>query len=255
MPARARAARRRLRRSSPPYNATVSVASSRNAIPLRDRRRLLFDQTVSNHTSRTMRAVLLLVFPLVTVAAPAQLSRAPATEVAVFAGGCFWGVDAVFKHVRGVVRVVSGYSGGSAATAHYGVVSTHTTGHAESVEVTFDPTQVSYGDLLRVFFTVAHDPTELNRQGPDEGPQYRSAIFYATDAQRQAAQGYMARLAPDHVFTRPIVTRAVPLVKFYPAEEYHQNYLARHPDQLYIVYNDLPKLAQLKERLPELYRP
>src|SRR3989449_3274233 len=116
-----------------------------------------------------MRAVLLLVFPLVTVAAPAQLSRAPATEVAVFAGGCFWGVDAVFKHVRGVVRVVSGYSGGSGATAHYGLVSSHTTGHAESVEVTFDPAQVSYGDLLRVFFTVAHDPTELNRQGPDEG--------------------------------------------------------------------------------------
>jgi len=127
-----------------------------------------------------MRALLLLVLPLVAAPAPAQLSRAPATEVAVFAGVCFWGVDAVFKHVRGVVRVVSGYSGGSAATAHYGLVSTHTTGHAESVEVTFDPAQVSYGDLLRVFFTVAHDPTELNRQGPDEGPQYRSAIFYAS---------------------------------------------------------------------------
>jgi len=202
-----------------------------------------------------MRALLVLVLPLVAAPAPAQFSRAPATEVAVFAGGCFWGVDAVFKHVRGVVRVVSGYSGGSGATAHYGLVSSHTTGHAESVEVTFDPAQVSYGDLLRVFFTVAHDPTELNRQGPDEGPQYRSAIFYATDAQRQAAQGYMARLERDHVFSRPIVTQVVPLVKFYPAEEYHQNYLARHPDQLYIVYNDLPKLAQLKERLPELYRP
>ena len=202
-----------------------------------------------------MRALLLLVLPLVAAPAPAQLSRAPATEVAVFAGGCFWGVDAVFKHVRGVVRVVSGYSGGSAATAHYGLVSSHTTGHAESVEVTFDPAQVSYGDLLRVFFTVAHDPTELNRQGPDEGPQYRSAIFYATDAQRQAAQGYMARLERDHVFSRPIVTQVVPLVQFYPAEEYHQNYLARHPDQLYIVYNDLPKLARLKEQLPELYRP
>ncbi len=204
-----------------------------------------------------MRAALslLLVFPLVTVPAPAQLSRAPATEVAVFAGGCFWGVDAVFKHVRGVVRVVSGYSGGSAATAHYGLVSTQTTGHAESVEVTFDPAQVSYGDLLRVFFTVAHDPTELNRQGPDEGTQYRSVVFYASDAQRQAARGYMARLERDHVFGRPIVTEVVPLVRFYPAEEYHQNYLARHPDQLYIVYNDLPKLAQLQERLPELYRP
>jgi len=202
-----------------------------------------------------MRAALLLVFPFLTVPAPAQLSRAPATEIAVFAGGCFWGVDAVFKHVRGVVRVVSGYSGGSAATAHYGVVSTHTTGHAESVEVTFDPAQVSYGDLLRVFFTVAHDPTELNRQGPDEGTQYRSAIFYATDAQRQAALGYIERLGRDHAFGRPIVTEVVPLVRFYPAEEYHQNYLARHPDQPYIVYNDLPKLARLEERLPKLYRP
>ncbi len=202
-----------------------------------------------------MRAVLLLVFPLLTAAAPAQLSRAPATEVAVFAGGCFWGVDAVFKHVRGVARVVSGYSGGSAATAHYGLVSTHTTGHAESVEVTFDPTQVSYGDLLRVFFTVAHDPTQLNRQGPDEGTQYRSAVFYANDGQRRAAVGYIARLEHDHVFDRPIVTEVVPLVRFYPAEEYHQNYLARHPDQPYIVYNDLPKLARLEEHLPELYRP
>src|SRR5437879_2115642 len=134
-----------------------------------------------------MRAALLLAFPLLTVPAPAQLSRAPAAEVAVFAGGCFWGVDAVFKHVRGVVRVVSGYSGGSAATAHYGQVSTHTTGHAESVEVTFDPAQVSYGDLLRVFFTVAHVPTPLNRQRPPEGTQSRSAIFYPTHAHPRAA--------------------------------------------------------------------
>src|SRR5438552_1926796 len=153
--------------SSPPYNATVSVASSRNAIQLRGRRRLLYDQTVSHHTSRTMRAVLLLVFPLVTVAAPAQLSRAPATEAAVFAGGCFWGVDAVFKHVRGVVRVVSGYSVGSAATANYGVVSAHTTAHAASVEVTFDPTQVSLGDLLRVLLTVEHVPQTHNCLGSD----------------------------------------------------------------------------------------
>jgi len=123
------------------------------------------------------------------------------------------------------------------------------------VEVTFDPTQVSYGDLLRVFFTVAHDPTQLNRQGPDEGTQYRSVVFYANDGQRRAAAGYIARLERDHVFDRPIVTEVVPLVRFYPAEEYHQNYLARHPDQPYIVYNDLPKLARLQERLPELYRP
>src|SRR5713101_863559 len=185
------------------------------AIHLRDRRRLLYDYAVPNHTSRTMRALLLLVLPLVTAAAPAQLSRGPATEVAVFAGGCFWGVDAVFKHVRGVVRVVSGYSGGSAATAHYNLVSTDTTGHAESVEVTYDPAQVTYGELLRVFFTVAHDPTQLDRQGPDEGTQYRSVVFYATDAQRQAAQGYIERLGRDHVFGRSIVTEVVPLVRFY----------------------------------------
>src|SRR3989475_8417140 len=240
MPARARAARRRLRRSSPPYNATVSVASSRNAIRLRGRRRLLYDQTVSHHTSRTMRAVLLLVFPLVTVAAPAQLSRAPATEVAVFAGGRFSGVDAVFKHVRGVARVVSGYSGGSAATAHYGVVSTHTTGHAESVEVTFDPTQVSYGDLLRVFFTVAHDPTELNRQGPDEGTQYRSVVFYANEDQQRITAAYIAQLESAHVFKHRIVTEVVPLKAFYEAEAYHQDYLNRHPESSYIQYNDLP---------------
>src|SRR5207245_7494697 len=202
-----------------------------------------------------MRAVLLLVFPLLTVAAPAQLSRAPATEVAVFAGGCFWGVDAVFKHVRGVVRVVSGYSGGSGATAHYGLVSTHTTGHAESVEVTFDPTQVSYGDLLRVFFTVAHDPTQLNRQGPDEGPQYRSAVFYANDGQRRAAAGYIARLERDHVFDRPIVTAAVPLVRFYPAEEDHQYCLPRPPDQPDTSYHHLPTLAPPADTLPHLHPP
>ena len=202
-----------------------------------------------------MRALLLLVLPLVAAPAPAQLSRAPATEVAVFAGGCFWGVDAVYRHVRGVTRVLSGYAGGNAATAHYEIVSTNTTGHAESVEVTYDPAQVSYGDLLRVFFTVAHDPTQLNRQGPDVGTQYRSVVFYTTDAQRQAALGYIEHLQRDHVFPRPIVTQVAPLDRFYPAEEYHQNYLARHTDQLYIVYNDLPKLAQLKERLPELYRP
>src|SRR2546421_574832 len=173
----------------------------------------------------------------------------------VLAGGCFWGIQAVFEHVKGVVSVTAGYSGGDANTAHYEMVETGTTGHAESVKIIYDPSQVSYGRLLKVFFSVAHDPTELNRQGPDEGPQYRSALFYANEAQRQAAQGYMARLERDHVFSRPIVTQVVPLVKFYPAEEYHQNYLARHPDQLYIVYNDLPKLAQLKERLPELYRP
>ena len=178
---------------------------------------------------------------------------AGAQQTAVFAGGCFWGVDAVFRHANGVTRVVSGYSGGNAATAHYDLVSADTTGHAESVEVTFDPAQVSYGDLLRVFFMVAHDPTQLNRQGPDVGRQYRSVVFYATDAQRRAALGYIEHLERDHVFARRIVTQVVPFTGFYPAEEYHQNYLARHPDQPYIVYNDLPKLARLQEQLPELY--
>lgn len=196
-----------------------------------------------------------LVVSLAVSRASSQFVAAPATETAVFAGGCFWGVDAVFKHVRGVVRVVSGYSGGSAATAHYDLVSTDTTRHAESVEVTFDPAQVSYGELLRVFFTVAHDPTQLDHQGPDQGTQYRSVVFFASDAQRRAALGYIDRLRRDHMFSRPIVTQVAPLARFYPAEAYHQNYLAQHPDQPYIVHNDLPKLAQLKERLPQLYRP
>src|SRR3989475_11650221 len=200
-----------------------------------------------------MRALLLLVLPLVAAPAPAQLSRAPATEVAVFAGGCFWGVDAVFKHVRGVVRVVSGYSGGSAATAHYGVVSTHTTGHAESVEVTFDPTQVSYGDLLRVFFSVAHDPTELNRQGPDSGTQYRSVIFYGDDEQKKIAEAYIAQLDQAGAFKRKIVTQVVGLKAFYPAEAYHQHYATRHPNQPYIAFNDAPKVENLKRSFPELW--
>ena len=174
-------------------------------------------------------------------------------QTAVFAGGCFWGVDAVFKHVKGVSRVVSGYAGGSAATAEYGEVGTGRTGHAESVEVTYDPAIVSYGTLLKVFFSVAHDPTELNRQGPDDGPQYRSAIFVQNDAQRAAAASYIATLTKAGVYRRPIVTTLEPLTKFYPAEAYHQNYLALHPTQAYIVINDMPKLDALKRMLPELY--
>ena len=194
-------------------------------------------------------AMLGLLFLLGTpVSAPAQ------QQTAVFAGGCFWGVDAVYRHVKGVTRVVSGFAGGNAVTAHYEIVSSINTGHAESVEVTYDPAQVSYDDLLRVFFTVAHDPTQLNRQGPDVGTQYRSVVFYATDAQRKAALGYIEQLQRDHVFPKPIVTQVVKLDGFYPAEEYHQNYLARHTDQPYIVYNDLPKLTRLQEQLPELYQ-
>lgn len=197
-----------------------------------------------------MKAALLLTM----LAALGRPAPAPPTQTAVFAGGCFWGVDAVFKHVRGVVGVVSGYAGGSAADASYDLVSTGTTGHAESVEVTFDSTQVSYEQLLDVFFTVAHDPTERNRQGPDVGTQYRSAIFYANEAQRQTALRFIEQLTERHVYSSPIVTEVVPLKGFYPAEAYHQDYLAHHLTQPYIVYNDLPKLERLKQRFPALYR-
>jgi peptide-methionine (S)-S-oxide reductase len=175
-------------------------------------------------------------------------------QMAVFAGGCFWGVDAVFKHVKGVDRVVSGYTGGGASTAQYETVSTGTTGHAESVEVTYDPSRVSYNDLLEVFFA-AHDPTELNRQGPDEGTQYRSAVFYTTADQKKAADAYIAKLDRAKAYSDPIVTQVVVLKGFFPAEAYHQNYLEQHPDNPYIVINDLPKLALLREKFPQLYKP
>jgi peptide-methionine (S)-S-oxide reductase len=185
----------------------------------------------------------------------ASQSATSTQQTAVFAGGCFWGVDAVFKHVKGVSRVVSGYAGGGASTAEYEVVSTGTTGHAESVEVTYDPSQVSYGDLLKVFFYAAHDPTELNRQGPDSGTQYRSAIFFTNAAQKKIADDYIAQLDHAKTFPEPIVTQVVPLKGFYPAEAYHQNYLERHPDNPYIVINDLPKLDLLREKFPQLYKP
>ena len=175
-------------------------------------------------------------------------------ETAVLAGGCFWGVEAVFEHVRGVQSVVSGYAGGRAGAARYEAVSSGRTGHAESVKITFDAAQVSYGELLKVFFAVAHDPTQRDRQGPDVGPQYRSAIFYASDAQKDAAQAYMAQLETTHAFERSIVTQVAPLREFYPAEAYHQDYLAKHPGQPYIVVNDLPKLAALERSFPALYR-
>ena len=177
------------------------------------------------------------------------------TATAVFAGGCFWGVDAVFKHVKGVTRVVSGYSGGSAATAKYMIVGTGTTGHAESVEVTYDPSKVGYTDLLKVFFSVAHDPTQKNRQGPDVGTQYRSAIFYANAEQKELAQRYIEQLTEAKAFPKPIATEVAALDRFYPAEDYHQNYLALHPTQPYIVYNDLPKLEELKKEFPAWYKP
>jgi peptide-methionine (S)-S-oxide reductase len=190
---------------------------------------------------------------IAATAPPAQASASQ--QIAVFAGGCFWGVDAVFKHVKGVTEVVSGYSGGAADTASYETVSTGETGHAESVRIAFDPAEVSYTRLLQVFFAVAHDPTELNHQGPDTGAQYRSAIFYADDKQRKLAEDYIAELTRKRVFTDPIVTEVVPLKQFYPAEAYHQNYLAMHPYSPYIVFNDLPKITALKQRFPDLYKP
>ena len=175
-------------------------------------------------------------------------------ETAVLAGGCFWGVQGVFQHVRGVTRAVSGYSGGSRETAQYETVSGGDTGHAESVQVTFDPAKVTYGQLLQVYFSVVQNPTELNRQGPDSGTQYRSAIFPQNDAQRRVAQNYIAQLDRSHVFGAPIVTKTEPYKGFYRAESYHQNYLTLHPDSAYIVYNDMPKIANLKRLFPNLYR-
>ncbi len=175
------------------------------------------------------------------------------TQTAVFAGGCFWGIEAVFEHVKGVTQAVSGYSGGTAETAQYDKVSAGSTTHAEAVQVTYDPSKVSYGQLLKVFFSVAHNPTELNRQGPDTGPQYRSAIFFADDAQKRVAQAYIAQLQAAKSFSRPIVTEVTQLKAFYAAEAYHQDYAARNPNQPYIVYNDLPKVANLKQQFPNLY--
>jgi len=187
--------------------------------------------------------------------APEVLSVAkPGLQSIVLAGGCFWGIEAVFEHIKGVTDAVSGYAGGTKAQADYETVSTGTTGHAESVKVTFDPAQVSLEKLLQVFFSVAHDPTQLNRQGPDVGPQYRSAIFFADDEQAQAARAYIDQLTKAKVFSRPIVTQVVKLEGFYPAEAYHQNFAARNPTYPYIVYNDRPKVENLKKQFPELYR-
>lgn len=175
-------------------------------------------------------------------------------QVAVFAGGCFWGVEAVFEHVKGVKNVVSGYSGGSALTAQYGVVGTGQTGHAEAVRVVYDPKLVSYGQLLKVYFSVAHDPTQLNRQAPDVGTQYRSEIFTANAEQQKLANAYIAQLTVAKAFATPIVTKVEPLKAFYPAEAYHQDYLRLHPNEPYIVYNDAPKLVHLKQLFPQIYK-
>jgi peptide-methionine (S)-S-oxide reductase len=176
------------------------------------------------------------------------------SEVAVFAGGCFWGVQGVFQHVDGVTGTVSGYAGGAAATAHYEMVGTNRTGHAEAVRVTFDPSRISYGRILQIYFSVAHDPTELNRQGPDVGTQYRSAIFPANPEQTHIAEAYIAQLNQAHVFDVPIVTKIELGRDFYPAEDYHQDFLTRNPRHPYIVINDLPKIENLKRLFPDLYR-
>jgi len=183
---------------------------------------------------------------------PADLQAT--SEVAILAGGCFWGVQGVFQHVDGVISAVSGYAGGSADTAHYEMVGTNTTGHAESVRVTFDPRRVSYGHILQIYFSVAHDPTELNRQGPDAGTQYRSAIFPTSAEQTHIAGAYIAQLNQAQAFDHPIVTKVEPSHDFYPAEDYHQDFLTRNPHYPYIVINDLPKVEDLKRLFPDLYR-
>jgi len=186
-------------------------------------------------------------------AVDATLAMAKSEQNAVISGGCFWGIQAVFQHVKGVISATSGYSGGEAKTAEYERVSNGDTGHAESVKIVYDASQITYGQLLRVFFSVAHDPTELNRQGPDTGSQYRSSIFYGNDEQKRIADAYIAQLDKAKIFPRAIVTQVVPLKAFYPAEAYHQNYAALHPNNPYIVYNDAPKVAQLQQQFPDLY--
>jgi len=202
----------------------------------------------------TLLAVLALIASVNAWAGAAETPDNASFRTAVFAGGCFWGVDAVFKHVKGVAEVESGYAGGKSDTAKYDQVSNGSTGHAEAVRVKYNPAQVSYQQLMQVFFSVAHDPTQLNRQGPDVGSQYRSAIFYTDDEQQKAAQNYIEQLTRLRVFPKPVVTQVLPLQAFFPAEAYHQNYLALHPDQPYIVYNDLPKLGQLRQKFPQLYQ-
>ena len=195
-----------------------------------------------------------LTAPLVLAAAIVLAAAAPPQATAVFAGGCFWGIEGVFEHVKGVTSATAGYAGGSVASPSYELVSTGTTGHAESVRVTYDPSQVTYEQLLEVFFSVAHDPTQLNRQGPDHGTQYRSIVFYSDTAQRRAVEAFVAELTRKRVFSKSIVTQIVPLAAFYEAEGYHQHYMERHPTALYIVYNDAPKVTNLRRQFPALYR-
>jgi len=191
--------------------------------------------------------------PIPPPAADATLAKQPGKETAVFAGGCFWGVQSVFQRVKGVIATTAGYSGGSAQTATYDQVTTETTGHAESVQVIYDPSRITYGQLLRIYFSVAHDPTQLNRQGPDVGTSYRSAIFYTSEEQKRLAAAYIAQLDAQKVFPKPIVTEVTPLKAFYRAEDYHQDYAYHNPNNPYIEVCDRPKIAALKEQFPELF--
>jgi peptide-methionine (S)-S-oxide reductase len=191
--------------------------------------------------------------PVPMPAVDALRASSSGQQTAVVSGGCFWGVQAVFQHVKGVISATSGYAGGSAKTAEYETVSSGESGHAESVQIVYDPSQITYGELLRVFFSVAHDPTQLNRQGPDEGTQYRSSIFYSNDEQKRIAEAYIAQLDRAKVFSSPIVTKVVALQAFYPAEAYHQNYATLHPNQPYIMFNDAPKVEHLRQEFPDLY--
>jgi len=191
--------------------------------------------------------------PVPSPASDAAKAAMPGQQSMVVGGGCFWGIQAVFQHMKGVTSATSGYAGGEAKTAQYEVVSTGETGHAESVKVVYDPSQITYGELLRVFFSVAHDPTELNRQGPDSGTQYRSVIFYGNDEQKRIAEAYIAQLDAAKIFPHKIVTQVVPLKGFYTAEAYHQNYATLHPNDPYIAFNDAPKVSNLKKEFPQLY--
>lgn len=206
--------------------------------------------SVSRMALRTPTAIAATAFPEPTNALPS----AQGEQTVVLAGGCFWGLEAVFEHLKGVSNVVSGFSGGEAATAHYDEVSSGNTGHAEAVKITYDPAQISYGQLLQVYFAVAHDPTQLNRQDPDSGTQYRSAIFFENTEQQNTAKAYIDQLNQAHIFKDAIVTQVTPLTGFYEAEEHHQNFIDRNPDYPYVVVNDLPKLKHLQEQFPTLYQ-
>ena len=228
-----------MKRSLPSFVAVLAVIT----IAL-----VLFAAKLTNGASRSTDG------PVSAPSFDARVMGGATEDTAVFAGGCFWGVEAVYDHVKGVKRAISGYAGGDVASPSYEQVSTGDTGHAESVEVIYDPSQVTYGKLLQIFFSVAHDPTQLNRQGPDRGTQYRSAIFYRNAQQQQVAESYIKQLSAAKTFSRPIVTRVAALRGFFPAEEYHQNYLAQHPNQPYIVINDQPKIAALKAQFPDVYQ-